>query len=87
MNSEAKFREECLTETAECDQLAGLARSESTRGIMTLSATVWRKAEREMSAFSISESALATSAPPAVAPVACGQAFRSGPVPSIPRNA
>jgi hypothetical protein len=43
MNSEAKSREECLTEAEECDRLARLAHSETTRTIMTLSATVWRK--------------------------------------------
>jgi hypothetical protein len=43
MNSEAKSREECLTEAAECERLAGLSRSESARKVMTLSASVGRK--------------------------------------------
>jgi hypothetical protein len=54
MNSEAKSREECLTEAAECERLAGLSRSESARKVMTLSASVWRKraeqAERKRAA-------------------------------------
>jgi hypothetical protein len=47
MTSEAKSLKECLEEAAECDRLAGLARSEATRRIMTLSATVWRKLARD----------------------------------------
>jgi hypothetical protein len=47
MNSEAKSCEEFLTEAAECDRLARLARSEATRRIMILSATAWRKLAQE----------------------------------------
>ena len=43
MNNEAKSLEECLTEAAECDRLAGLARSEAARRVMTLCATAWRR--------------------------------------------
>jgi hypothetical protein len=54
MNNEAKFVEECLTEAAECDRLAGLARSEAARRVMTLCATAWRdraeKVKREIAA-------------------------------------
>jgi hypothetical protein len=47
MKNEAKSLEECLAEAAECDRLAGLARSEAARTIMTLSAAVWRERARE----------------------------------------
>ena len=43
MNNEAKSLIECLTEAAECDRLAGLARSEAARRVMTLCATAWRR--------------------------------------------
>jgi hypothetical protein len=43
MNNEEKSLEECLAEAAECDQLAGLARSVAACRIMELSAPLWRK--------------------------------------------
>jgi hypothetical protein len=43
MKGELKSLEECLTEAAEYDRLAGLARSDSSRKILTLSASYWRK--------------------------------------------
>ena len=43
MNNEAKSLIECLTEAAECDRLAGLARTETARRVMTLCATAWRR--------------------------------------------
>jgi hypothetical protein len=47
MTSETKYLEECLKEAAECERLADLARSDVSRKIMTLSATVWRNRARE----------------------------------------
>jgi hypothetical protein len=43
MKGELKSLEQCLTEAAEYNRLAGLARSASSRKILTLSATYWRK--------------------------------------------
>jgi hypothetical protein len=43
MKGELKSREECLREAAEYDRLAGLARLKSSRKILTLSASYWRK--------------------------------------------
>ena len=43
MKSEVKSLEERLQEAAECEQLADLARLESTRRILALSASYWRK--------------------------------------------
>jgi hypothetical protein len=36
-----------LQEAAECDRLAHLARTEASRKILTLSATLWRMRARE----------------------------------------
>ena len=47
MKIEAKSLEECLQEAAECERLARLARSETARMTMKLSAEVWRKRARE----------------------------------------
>jgi hypothetical protein len=47
MKSEAKSLEECLEEAAECERLARLARSETARITMKLSAAVWRKRAQE----------------------------------------
>jgi hypothetical protein len=42
---EAKSLKECLEEAIECDRLAWLARTEASRKILTLSATLWRAQE------------------------------------------
>jgi len=47
MKNEAKSLEECLAEAAECDRLAGLARSEAARRVMTFCATAWRRRAEE----------------------------------------
>jgi hypothetical protein len=43
MKGELKSREECLREAAEYDRLARLARLKSSRKVLTLSASYWRK--------------------------------------------
>ena len=45
-------REDCLREATECDRLAGLAKTQATRALLTVAAFQWRKlaekaAERE----------------------------------------
>jgi hypothetical protein len=47
MRLEAKSLDQCLQEAAECDRLAHLARTEASRKILTLSATLWRMRARE----------------------------------------
>jgi len=44
---EAKSLKECLEEAIECDRLACLARTEASRKILTLSATLWRMRAQE----------------------------------------
>jgi len=43
MKGELKSLEECLREAAEYDRLARLARLKSSRKVLTLSASYWRK--------------------------------------------
>jgi hypothetical protein len=43
MKGAFKSREECLSEAAEYDRLARLARLKSSRKVLTLSASYWRK--------------------------------------------
>ena len=43
MKGAFKSREECLREAAEYDRLARLARLKSSRKVLTLSASYWRK--------------------------------------------
>jgi hypothetical protein len=43
MKGELKSREECLREAAEYDRLARLAGLKSSRKVLTLSASYWRK--------------------------------------------
>jgi hypothetical protein len=42
MKRETKSLEECLQEAAECERLADLARLESTRRALAMSASYWR---------------------------------------------
>jgi hypothetical protein len=47
MKGELKSREECLREAAEYDRLARLARLKSSRKVLTLSASYWRKRAKD----------------------------------------
>lgn len=47
MNGAIKSLEECLAEAAEYERLARLARLESSRKILALSASYWRKLARD----------------------------------------
>ena len=47
MKRALKSLEECLAEAAEYDRLAQLARLKSSRKILALSASYWRKLARE----------------------------------------
>jgi hypothetical protein len=48
MKGELKSLEECLQEAAEYDRLAGLARLKSSRKVLTLSASYWRKRAQDV---------------------------------------
>jgi len=43
-----KSAEDCLAEAAECERLARLARSDTTRVMMKLAAIAWREQAREI---------------------------------------
>jgi hypothetical protein len=43
MKRDTKSLEECLQEAAECERLADLARLESVRRVLALSASYWRE--------------------------------------------